>query len=500
MVILGINAYHANASAAVIANGRLLTAETTSTYSFSPAHCWGEAYVYDNATTTPGELGNLTNINVASSAYNGCTQESLSVVASATNQITSFSYDASGTTLNDTHNSYTWNAESEIKTAAGVTYTYDGDGNRLQKSSGKIYWYGAGTEILDESDSSGNITDEYVYFGGKRVAHRVVSGNSMYYYGEDFLGTSRQIFTSASALCYDADFYPFGGERPYTNTCPPTYKFEGKERDTETNNDDFGARYYSSSFGRWTSPDWSSTPAPVPYADLTNPQSLNLYGFVKNDPETFVDADGHCCDLSDVINFVTGAANAYGSDNFGGVGRQQQSTNAGKFGQAVGDAAATFEGAEKMITGGTVAVASVPADATGAGALVGVPAGVAGTALAVQGTVEASQGASNLLKSSVDTLAPGPHAGDSVPARGPQRDFTPEERNATNQAGKDTGCHTCGTKDPGTKGGNFVPDHQPPSALNQNNKPQQLYPHCLGCSQTQGGQVNAAKNKQPPSQ
>ena len=199
---------------------RLLTAETTSTYATSPAHCWGEAYVYDNSTTTPGEFGNLTNINVASTAYNGCTQESLSVVASATNQITSFSYDASGNTLNDTHNSYTWNAESEIKTAAGVTYTYDGDGNRVQKSSGKIYWYGAGSEVLDESDSSGNITDEYVFFGGKRVAHRVVSGNIISYYGEDFLGTSRQIYTSASALCYDADFYPFGGERPYTEHLP----------------------------------------------------------------------------------------------------------------------------------------------------------------------------------------------------------------------------------------------------------------------------------------
>ena len=220
-------------------------------------------------------------------------ESSLSLVANSNNQITTFSYDASGNTLNDTHNSYTWDAESEIKTAGGVTYTYDGDGDRVQKSSGKIYWYGAGSEILDESDSSGNFTDEYVYFGGKRVAHRVVSGNSIYYYGEDFLGTSRQIFTSASALCCDADFYPFGGERAYTTTCTPTYKFEGKERDTETSNDDFGARYYSSSFGRWTSPDWSAIPAPVPYSDLTNPQTLNIYAMVRDNPETFADLDGH---------------------------------------------------------------------------------------------------------------------------------------------------------------------------------------------------------------
>jgi RHS repeat-associated protein len=276
---------------------RLLTAETTSTYATSPAHCWGEAYVYDNSTATPGEFGNLTNINVASSSYTGCTQESLSIVTNATlnnNQITSFSYDAAGNVLNDTHNSYAWNAESEIKTAAGVNYTYDGDGDRLQKSSGKIYWYGAGTEILDESDSSGNITDEYVFFGGKRVAHRVVSGNVISYYGEDFLGTSRQIYTSASTVCYDADFYPFGGERIVTNSCAQNYKFEGKERDTETNNDDFGARYYSSAFGRWTSPDWSAIPAPVPYANLTNPQTLNLYAMVSDNPETFADLDGHC--------------------------------------------------------------------------------------------------------------------------------------------------------------------------------------------------------------
>ncbi len=71
-------------------------------------------------------------------------------------------------------------------------------------------------------------------------------------------------------------------------------RYTGKERDSETNNDDFGARYYSSAFGRWTSPDWSAIPAPVPYANLTNPQTLNLYAMVRDNPETFVDLDGHC--------------------------------------------------------------------------------------------------------------------------------------------------------------------------------------------------------------
>jgi RHS repeat-associated protein len=97
--------------------------------------------------------------------------------------------------------------------------------------------------------------------------------------------------------CYDADFYPFGGERDINSSCAQNYKFEGKERDAETNNDDFGARYYSSRLGRWLSADWSAAPAPVPYANLTNPQTLNLYAMVSDNPESFADLDGHCVPL-----------------------------------------------------------------------------------------------------------------------------------------------------------------------------------------------------------
>jgi len=263
---------------------RIATAKTSST---SGSNCWGETYTID-------QWANLTAIG-AVTGYTGCTQESLSVAATTNNQLaaTGFSYDLAGNMFGDAVNIYGWNAESEIKSAAGVNYTYDGDGNRVQKSNGKIYWYGAGTEILDESDSSGNITDEYVFFGGKRVAHRVVSSGSISYYAEDFLGSSRAITTSTGTLCYDADFYPYGGERLITSTCAQNYEFEGKERDTETGNDDFGARYYTSRLGRWLSADWSAIPAPVPYANLTNPQTLNLYAMVRNNPETFADLDGH---------------------------------------------------------------------------------------------------------------------------------------------------------------------------------------------------------------
>jgi RHS repeat-associated protein len=92
-----------------------------------------------------------------------------------------------------------------------------------------------------------------------------------------------------------------------------------------------------------------------------------------------------------------------------------------------------------------------------------------------------------------DTLVPGAHAGDSIPARGPGRDFTPEERGQINDIGNDTGCHTCGITNPGTRSGNFVPDHQPPSGLNPDGGAQRLYPQCLTCSRVQGGQVRQAR-------
>ncbi|WP_263355765.1 RHS repeat-associated core domain-containing protein [Acidicapsa ligni] len=78
--------------------------------------------------------------------------------------------------------------------------------------------------------------------------------------------------------------------------CSEGPRYTGKERDSESGNGYFGASYYASSMGRLMSPDYDDDdddPEPVPYADLENPQSLNLYGYVKNNPITNVDDDGH---------------------------------------------------------------------------------------------------------------------------------------------------------------------------------------------------------------
>jgi hypothetical protein len=93
-------------------------------------------------------------------------------------------------------------------------------------------------------------------------------------------------------------------------------------------------------------------------------------------------------------------------------------------------------------------------------------------------------------------VCPGPFAGESIPARGPGRDFTDDERTEINRIGAETGSHTCGTNDPETNSGNFVPDHQPPSALNPFGRTQRLYPQCLTCSRRQGGWITSNSGTQ----
>jgi RHS repeat-associated protein len=265
------------------------------------SHCWGNHYSYD-------AWGNLLAQDGWTQYYSACTEGTMAAVtANGNNQISGLVYDADGRTLSDGDYSYTWNAESQMKTAAGVTYSYDGDGRRAAKVGSKLYWYGSGDEILAETDASGNILNEYVFFGNKRVAVLPAGANPLYY-AEDFLGSSRVMVQSNGTVCYDADFTPYGGERPYTSTCSQNYKFEGKERDSETANDDFEAREYSWRFGRWLSSDWSATPVPVPYANLSNPQTLNLYAMVADDPESFADLDGHEGDPAQTANTTTSSS------------------------------------------------------------------------------------------------------------------------------------------------------------------------------------------------
>jgi RHS repeat-associated protein len=82
------------------------------------------------------------------------------------------------------------------------------------------------------------------------------------------------------------DFAPFG-EGPAAGNEPR--QFAGKERDAGTNFDYFGARYYSSLFGRFTTPD-SMTKADVA---TMSPQLWNRYVYAVDNPLRLIDRDGH---------------------------------------------------------------------------------------------------------------------------------------------------------------------------------------------------------------
>jgi hypothetical protein len=83
-------------------------------------------------------------------------------------------------------------------------------------------------------------------------------------------------------------------------------------------------------------------------------------------------------------------------------------------------------------------------------------------------------------------IIPGPYFREGIPARGPDRSFRPGERDWMNELFARHGCHTCGTRDPGTPRGNAVLDHQPPTRYDPLRKRQLLLPQCLACSRRQG--------------
>ncbi len=67
------------------------------------------------------------------------------------------------------------------------------------------------------------------------------------------------------------------------------YKFTGKERDAESGLDYFGARYFASTLGRFTSVD--------PLARSASPglpQTWNRYTYTLNNPLKYVDPNGKC--------------------------------------------------------------------------------------------------------------------------------------------------------------------------------------------------------------
>ena len=286
-----------------------LTGESGILSGTNAAHCWN----YD-------PFGNRT-INYAGPCSDNPAQTDLYY---ASNQVQSglVVYDLAGNTTVNTAagstNYYLYDAEGRVcalrsQAPDGVWlmmgYAYNGDGERVAKGSISVwscdpftngfhsnedYILGFGGEQLAEmgDDGRGNMVPQRVYIsaGGQQIATYDPDGT--HFRLTNWLGSLRVTTNFAGVIESTCTSMPFGDGLSCSGPADP-HRFTGKERDTESGNDYFGARYYASTMGRFLSPDWSAKIVPVPYAKLGNPQSLNLYAYVLNNPLSNVDPDGH---------------------------------------------------------------------------------------------------------------------------------------------------------------------------------------------------------------
>jgi RHS repeat-associated protein len=286
-------------------------------------------------------------------SYNAANQVGFTTVNAAAN---GFAYDAAGDVTFDGANYYAYDAEGRVcatQTApysggvAAYGYLYDAEGRRVAKGSitpvplGQLpscdlatngfkltesYVLGQGGERLTALAWTGGATgtsawqSTNVYAGGKLIAtyDAGTAGQSadagtaggLHFQLADPLGTRRVQANSAGEAELDCQSLPFGDQL----SCFPDpnapgndqdedatgmltgIHFTGKERDTGSGLDYFGARMYASTMGRFLSPDHAedeTIPVALPFAELTNPQTLNLYSYVQNNPLSNVDPDGH---------------------------------------------------------------------------------------------------------------------------------------------------------------------------------------------------------------
>jgi RHS repeat-associated protein len=228
-----------------------------------------------------------------------------------------------------------------------ISYAYDADSRRVQKSSGTNYWYGPGGQVFAETDSAGVWTN-YIFFGGQRLA-RNVSGDIKYYITDHLHSTAMFVDKAGTtaAILDDNDMYPWGGMVPGVGktTSNNTIKFTGKYRDSDTaaNLDYFGARYYSNTVGRFTSPDWADNAATVPYAKFGDPQSLNLYSYVENGPVNRIDADGHMAVLYGAHGDVDWVGSYGVNDGSGGLSSELSSPRTHAAAAISGDIKGAFD-------------------------------------------------------------------------------------------------------------------------------------------------------------
>src|SRR5579883_1363624 len=226
------------------------------------------------------------------------------------NRIDGYSYDAAGNLLNDGVHSYAYNAENRITSVdAGstATYLYDARNHAVTKTifatDSQGEFAGSWDFLYDQSDrlitetagnGSGALWRSEV-FAGSRHLETSWDGNQ-YIDHTDHLGTERARFDTNYSSWSTSTSLPFGDALQWNTSygiSQSAINFTGKERDPESGLDNFGARYDSSSMGRFMSPDPllnSGRP--------NNPQTWNRYAYALNNPLNIIDPTG----LYDLVN------------------------------------------------------------------------------------------------------------------------------------------------------------------------------------------------------
>lgn len=237
-------------------------------------------------------------------------------------------YDAAGNMTTDGFHNYTYDAEHRIvcMDSGAAIYLYDAEGRRARKITGASscsattgsgvtdYLYDQAGRAITEMSGTGVWNRGEIYAGGSHLATYAGGGSGTTYFNHaDWLGTERVRTAVSGTLCESITSLPFGDGEATTGSCgdPSTRHFTGKMRDSESNLDDFGARYYSSNLGRFMSPDPT-----ILSATLSNPQTWNRYGYVLNNPMSSVDTNG---------KWTTGEHNAIIDDVFSNMSDQDRS-------------------------------------------------------------------------------------------------------------------------------------------------------------------------------
>lgn len=226
------------------------------------------------------------------------------------NRMDGYSYDLAGNLLSD-NSGHTFAYDAENRLVSGTykvgastfnySYTYDANGNRVHRTGFtgdtcdatgvRDYIFDLAGRVASEVNSNATECNDEIYAGSRHVGS---TRGAIIFSHTDWLGTERVRITAAYASnrAYDehCQSLPFGDNLgPCTaGSYSSPLHFTGKERDSESGLDDFGARYFTSGTGRFISPNpIGGRPA--------FPQSWNGYSYVLNNPLNAIDPFGLDC-------------------------------------------------------------------------------------------------------------------------------------------------------------------------------------------------------------